>query len=103
MLILGEKYRFTKSELNKLEKKFQNIDFTIYKDKDVDSVTKDIESFLRKDRFSVIVINTKAKVDDKIVKYLTNLKYDNRFKYIDRKSTRLNSSHIPLSRMPSSA
>ena len=82
MLILGEKYRFTKSELNKLEKKFQNIDFTIYKDKDVDSVTKDIESFLRKDRFSVIVINTKAKVDDKIVKYLTNLKYDNRFKDI---------------------
>ena len=24
-------------------------------------------------------------------------------KYLDRKSTRLNSSHIPLSRMPSSA
>ena len=39
MLILGEKYRFTKSELNKLEKKFQNIDFTIYKDKDVDNET----------------------------------------------------------------
>ena len=28
---------------------------------------------------------------------------DNKFFEIDRKSTRLNSSHIPLSRMPSSA
>ena len=29
--------------------------------------------------------------------------YDNIAEFIDRKSTRLNSSHIPLSRMPSSA
>ena len=28
---------------------------------------------------------------------------DDDFQYTDRKSTRLNSSHIPLSRMPSSA
>ena len=28
---------------------------------------------------------------------------DNKEHYLDRKSTRLNSSHIPLSRMPSSA
>ena len=29
--------------------------------------------------------------------------FENAFQSIDRKSTRLNSSHIPLSRMPSSA
>ena len=29
--------------------------------------------------------------------------YDGKNNFIDRKSTRLNSSHIPLSRMPSSA
>ena len=31
------------------------------------------------------------------------LKHKNKLAFIDRKSTRLNSSHIPLSRMPSSA
>ncbi len=82
MLILGEKYRFAKSELKKLEKRFQNIDFTIYKDKDVDGVIRDIESFLSKDRFSVVVLNTKARVDNKIINYLTNLKYDDKLKDI---------------------
>ena len=40
-------------------------------------------------------------------KLLTEAREGKRFtpviKYLDRKSTRLNSSHIPLSRMPSSA
>ena len=31
------------------------------------------------------------------------MKFDVRYYLVDRKSTRLNSSHIPLSRMPSSA
>ena len=34
---------------------------------------------------------------------LAQTKWDNGNEYLDRKSTRLNSSHIPLSRMPSSA
>jgi len=82
MLILGEKYRFTKSEIERLKKKFQHINFIIYKDKDVYGVIRDIESFLSKDRFSVVVINTKAKVDNKIIKYLTDLKHADRLKDI---------------------
>ena len=36
-------------------------------------------------------------------KYQSAQKYFDQMQQLDRKSTRLNSSHIPLSRMPSSA
>ena len=41
--------------------------------------------------------NTPREINDALLEVL------NLFKTADRKSTRLNSSHIPLSRMPSSA
>ena len=56
------------------------------------------QEFLRDVSFIVVVCSDQKKV---------NLMYDKRAdrytKQQDRKSTRLNSSHIPLSRMPSSA
>ena len=45
----------------------------------------------------------KLKVDDDIVVAIPNHSSELMPVPIDRKSTRLNSSHIPLSRMPSSA
>jgi len=80
MLILGQKYNFIKLELQRLDKQFTSINKLIYDNKNLKDVIDEIESILQKDRFSVIVLNTKVKVDDEIIKYLTNLKYDEKYK-----------------------
>ena len=71
MLILGQKYNFTDLELQRLNKKFSSIKAIAYKDKNPDDVIDEIEELLKKDSFTIIVLNTKAKVDEKIIKYLT--------------------------------
>ena len=76
MLILGQKYNFTDLELQRLNKKFSSIKTIAYKDKNPDDVIDEIEELLKKDSFTIIVLNTKAKVDEKIIKYLTNLKFN---------------------------
>ena len=76
MLILGQKYNFTDLELQRLNKKFSSIKTIAYKDKNPDDVIAEIEELLKKDSFTIIVLNTKAKVDEKIIKYLTNLKFN---------------------------
>jgi lipopolysaccharide/colanic/teichoic acid biosynthesis glycosyltransferase len=75
MLILGEKYKFTDLELKRLNKKFDIIETLVYKDKTPVDVISDIENELNSNSVKVIVLNTKVKVDDEIIKYLTNLKY----------------------------
>ena len=83
MLILGQKYTFTQLELQRLEKKFNHIKTILYKDKVAKDVIADIEKNLQKEHFTLIVLNTKAKVDDEIIKYLTNLKFKhNNFKMV---------------------
>jgi len=78
VLILGQKYKFTDLELNRLNKKFNSINSIIYKDKDASSVINEIEATLKKDKFKIIVLNTKVKVDDEIIKYLTNIRFNNK-------------------------
>jgi lipopolysaccharide/colanic/teichoic acid biosynthesis glycosyltransferase len=78
MLILGQKYTFTQLELTQLSKKFNTIKKIIYKDKDTKTVIDEIENCLRNGDFTLIVLNTKAKVDDELIKYLTNLKFKTR-------------------------
>ena len=51
---------------------------------------------------SVIQVSAYIYIAPVVVPYVQN-DVTNNARYIDRKSTRLNSSHIPLSRMPSSA
>jgi lipopolysaccharide/colanic/teichoic acid biosynthesis glycosyltransferase len=75
MLVLGQKYKFTKLELDRLKKQFSTVNEVIYKDKDSGFTIKQIESSLGNGSFTLIVLNTKAKVDDEIIKYLTNLKF----------------------------
>jgi len=75
VLLLGEKYKFTKLELQRLKKKFNNIDTIIYKDKKPNEVIDNIKKTLNKNNYTTIVLNTKTKVDDDIIKYLTNLKF----------------------------
>jgi len=82
LLILGGKHTFTDLEKKRLERKFQNINSIIYEDRLPDDVISDIEIFLNKDNFTIVLLNTKTKVDDKLIKFLTNLRYENRFKNI---------------------
>jgi lipopolysaccharide/colanic/teichoic acid biosynthesis glycosyltransferase len=82
MIILGEKYTFTELEIQRLEKKFSTIHSIPYKNKNAEKIIADIETILNRDSFKIIVLNTKAKVDDKIITYLTNLRFDDRFKQI---------------------
>ena len=74
MLILGEKYIFTKLEIQRLNKKFNTITNITYKDKNPADVISQIENSLNNTPMT-IVLNTKAKVHDDIIKYLTNLKF----------------------------
>jgi len=76
MLILGQKYNFTKLELQRLDKRFGSIKSILYEDKDPQEVIQEIDSLLKSDSFTIIVLNTKAKVEDEIIKYLTNLKFE---------------------------
>jgi len=82
MLVLGQKYSFTELELQRLNKKFGSINSVVYKEKNPNNVINEIEAILQKDKFSVIVLNTKAKVDNEIIKYLTNIRYNDNYKYI---------------------
>ena len=82
MLILGQKYKFTTLEQERLGKKFSSINTIIYKDKNPAEVIDEIKTALNQEDFTVVVLNTKVKVDDAIIKFLTNLKFDKKFKTI---------------------
>ena len=75
MIILGDKYTFTNLELQRLDKKFTTINQISYKDEEPKDVIAQIEANIQSET-SIIVLNTKAKVDDEIIKYLTNLKFN---------------------------
>ena len=62
-----------------------------------DDAVKDIE------RLSTKVMNLRIFEDEQGKMNLNIKQLNGRILSVDRKSTRLNSSHIPLSRMPSSA
>ncbi len=75
MIILGEKYTFTELELQKLDNKFTAITKIDYENEEPKDVIAKIEKSIE-GKTSIIVLNTKAKVDDEIIKYLTNLKFN---------------------------
>lgn len=82
MLVLGRKYKFTQLELDILNKKFNNITTIKYTNKDQDEVLKEIEDATIQNDFDILVLNTKAKVGDNIIKYLTKLQFEKRNKKI---------------------
>ena len=61
MLILGEKYKFTKLDEDNLIKKFKNIHKILYSQHSSDEVIEQIETILLKEKFSIIVLNTEKK------------------------------------------
>jgi len=75
MLILGEKYKFTGLEMKILESRFSNLQTILYKDRQVTEVISEIETVCATEKFTLILLNTKAKVDDKLISFLTNIRY----------------------------
>ena len=73
MIVLGEKYKFNKFDLEKLNKHFPNISYISYKDKDSKDIINQIENILKEENKKIIVLNTAATVPDELIKYLTDL------------------------------
>jgi len=82
MLILGRKYKFTQLELEGLNKKFSSVIGIKYTDKSQEEVLAEIENVAKQNDFDMLVLNTKAKVGNSIIKYLTNLQFKKRNKEI---------------------
>lgn len=82
MLILGRKYKFTQLELDRLNKKFKSITTVRYTNRSQDEVLKELEYAVKENDFSLLVLNTKERVGDDIIKYLTKLQFEKRKKKI---------------------
>ncbi len=76
MIVLGEHHTFSGMEIESLQKQFESIDFISYKDTDTTTVIKDIESHIDSKSKSIIVLNTKAQVPNKLLTYLTKLEQE---------------------------
>lgn len=82
MIILGRKYKFTHLEKERLKKKKHQLQIIKYTKKTPEEVLKEIKQTLKKENIKTIVLNTKATVDDKIIKYLTNLQFEENIEII---------------------
>lgn len=85
MIVLGDKYKFSKHDLDKLNKKFHAITQIPYKDKNVKEVINKIENVLKKEKDKkVIVLNTGVVIPDELITYLTRLEL-NGIKFLSMK------------------
>lgn len=82
MLVLGRKYKFTKFEKARLDKKNHKLNIIKYTKKDPNEVLEEIKSLISSNTIATIILNTKATVDDEIIKYLTSLQFENNIKII---------------------
>jgi exopolysaccharide biosynthesis polyprenyl glycosylphosphotransferase len=71
MIILGDLYQFNKLELANLTK--FNITHISYKDESAEVIIDKIETLINSNHINLIVLNTKAQIDNKLIKYLTKL------------------------------
>ena len=82
MLVLGEKYKFTKLELERLRRKFPQISFVKYAGRSSREVRLEIEALLKENSYKYLVINTRVAVDAKMIKFLTLLQFRFRLRRI---------------------
>lgn len=82
MLVLGEKYQFTKLELERLRRKFPQISFVKYAGRSSREVRLEIEALLKENSYKYLVINTRVAVDAKMIKFLTLLQFRFRLRRI---------------------
>ena len=82
MIVLGRKYKFTKFEKLRLRKKFSKRLIIKYSDRNPLEVLEELKMLVAKTNIQLIVLNTKAKVPDELIKYLTNLQFEKNIKLI---------------------
>ncbi|WP_149725511.1 sugar transferase [Campylobacter concisus] len=82
MIILGEKYTFTKLELEKLGKKFGQVNFLSPENSDAKALRSALENLIKSGNQRLIVLNTQKPVDNKLVRFLTLLQFKTKYKKI---------------------
>ena len=82
MIILGEKYAFTKLELEKLGKKFGQVNFLSPETSDAKALRNALENLIKSGDQRLIVLNTEKPVDSKLVRFLTLLQFKTKYKKI---------------------
>jgi len=73
MVILGDRYNFSKIELERLKKRFNNITHISYKHKGIKESIRIVEGIRRDTPITLIVLNTKVKLPHKFITYLSKL------------------------------
>ena len=82
MIILGEKYAFTSLELEKLIKKFGQVNFLSHENSDAKALRSALENLIKSGDQRLIVLNTAKPVDGKLVRFLTLLQFKTKYKKI---------------------
>ncbi|WP_108063745.1 sugar transferase [Poseidonibacter lekithochrous] len=98
MLVLGRKYKFTKIEEDRLQKKRIKLTIIKYTNKEAEEILEEIKIILNTKKYKTIILNTKGKVDDKIIKYLTDIQFEKNINIINIEyfmETYLNKCYIP--------
>ena len=75
MIVLGRKYKFTPLEMDQLAKKFPNVTIIRYTNRDPNEVILELKEYTQTHSPSTMVLNTKGKVDNEIIKYLASLQF----------------------------
>ena len=71
MIILGEKYKFTKLDKEKLKK--YNIKQIVYNHKNPLDIINQIDIEIQKNKYQFFILNTKATLPKELVEYLNNI------------------------------
>lgn len=80
MLVLGLKYKFTDIEMQQLHKRFENITMVKYTNRNSKDVLEELSVHLKNIECNLLVLNTKDTVTDELIRYLTNLQFEQRAK-----------------------
>ena len=75
MIVLGQKHKFSPYELSYIKKNFPNYKSIGYVDKTSQEVIEILKKEIEDKKPNIIVLNTKAQVPDKLIKYLTHLQF----------------------------
>jgi len=73
MIILGDRYSFTDLELERLKRQFPSITKISYKDTSAMETIESIAGILEQKQYELILLNTRAKLADTLLTYLTKL------------------------------
>lgn len=73
LLVLGMQYKFSKLELETIQKKFTTINFIRYRKIEVKELIKQVSYILTKQEKTLILLNTRSLVQDELLHYLTKI------------------------------